>query len=155
MGLVGPLPASSHRPTASFHSVCLNNLKCRWNNHRDHREVVKQLSALVAIRVYLSQLQSIYYSTTHSSRASATSSSDTPDQAIDRHIKLPFDGQRCTHPEQAISLTQSTGLYKMSFAKDSLSHRYSRRTMPILPRKTTEMSIYRGLNYQLSHRRGR
>jgi hypothetical protein len=67
-------------------------------------------------------------------------------------IGAPFDGQRCSHPEQAIPLTQSTGLYTMSLAQNPMSYRHSWRTMSVMPRKTTQVSICRKFNNQFAYR---
>jgi len=69
-------------------------------------------------------------------------------------IKSSFDGQRCSHSEQAIPLTQSTGLYAMSFAQNPMSHRHSRRAMFVMPRKTPQVPVCREFKHQLSYRRG-
>lgn len=67
-------------------------------------------------------------------------------------VRAPFDGQRCSHSEQAIPLTQSTGLYTMSLAQNPMSYRHSWRTMSIMPRKTTQVSICRKFNNQFAYR---
>jgi hypothetical protein len=65
-----------------------------------------------------------------------------------------FDGQRCSYPEQAIPLAQSTGLYAMSLAQNSMSHRHSWRAMSIMSGKTAQVPICRKFNDQFPYRRG-